>query len=104
APAEDFPRELVPQRFEREIPVARLRRKRARAEVDSGARKRERASGGNADRICSCAARPHVGWPRYPAGEHGRTASRGCRRLAEGSGRNWHLLQEIRRSPPGRTT
>ena len=47
----DLPRELVPQGRRRQVPLARLRREHARAEVDRRSRPRPRAREGNADRL-----------------------------------------------------
>src|SRR6266481_1136379 len=48
--AEDFSRQLVPQRRGWKVPVAGVRRKRARAEVDIGAHQRPRAGVRNENR------------------------------------------------------
>src|SRR4029077_23454 len=98
-----FPRELVPQRRRRKILVAGFRGKRARFEVDSGARERQGPSRGNAHRIRPNEKRAYTGWPQDLAGKPGRTIARGCRRLAEGSGGDRQLLQQIWRSPAAGT-
>ena len=46
-----LPRELVPQRRRRQVPVAGLQREHARAEVDRGPRPRPRPWQGNAHRL-----------------------------------------------------
>ena len=48
---QNFSRELVPQRRRREIPVAGLPRKHARAQMDRRPRSRARARSGDADRL-----------------------------------------------------
>ena len=72
-PAADFPRELVPQRRGRKIPLAGLRRQHARLEMDHRSRRRQRRRRGNADRLHSTPGRFRSRWaqrrlPRNDAG------------------------------------
>jgi phosphoenolpyruvate carboxykinase (GTP) len=73
--AEALPRELVPARRRRQVPVAGLRREHAGAEVDGRAHPRPRARrAGDADRLD-----PRAGHARYRrAGARARAAARGA--------------------------
>ena len=55
APAAYFLRELVPQRCERQVPLARLRREHARAEVDRGSLPRKHGREGKPARLDAAA-------------------------------------------------
>ena len=81
-PPKIFQRELVPQRRRRKIPLARLRRKCSRAEMDPGTRPGQRQGRRNPHRIRPLTRRPHARRPGYLPQRHGRIAARGHRRLA----------------------
>ena len=59
--AAHLPRQLVPPRRERQVPLARLRPKHARAQVDRRPSARARLRGGKPDRLDAAAARTWTG-------------------------------------------
>src|SRR6266481_5808451 len=97
--AQDFPRQLVPQRRGWKVPVAGVRRKRARAEVDSRARGRPRGSAGDAGRLRPGKERADAGWIEDFRGIAGRTAARESGRLGSRDGRFQGVSEKIRRTP-----
>ncbi len=94
--------ELVPARRERQIPLARLRRQRPRAEMDLRAhrRHRRRADHGHRQSAHAGVPRPRRSGParRKPA----PTPRRGRRRLEKGNRQRRRKLCQIRRPPAGR--
>ena len=83
--AEDLPRELVPQGRRRQVPLARLRREHARAEVDRRPRRRQGQGDRDVFGISPALRGPELGRP----GLHARAVRPGDRhrqgRLAEGA-------------------
>ena len=75
APAENFPRQLVPQGRRWQVPLARVRRKRAGAEVDSRACPGQGESSGNARRLGAYSGWPHPRWPGSLSQHDGRAAT-----------------------------
>ena len=81
-PAQDLPRELVPARHRRPLPVAGLRRERAHPEVDGRSYPRSRPGRGDSARLHSHRRQPRSDRPRHRPATRGAGAGLGPGRMA----------------------
>ena len=94
--APHLPRELVPPRRRRQVPLARLRGERPRAQVDGRADPGRRPGPGNPGGLRPCAGRPRSRRPRRHAHAAAGRAPLRLRRVADcaaGSGRVLRLVR-----------
>jgi phosphoenolpyruvate carboxykinase (GTP) len=100
--AEDLPRQLVPARRERQIPLAGLRRQLARVALDHRPLRGQSGGRGNTDRLLAQSRRHRRQGPRCVERD-ARSAARGrSGAMAQGDGEHRRIFRRVRRSATGR--